>query len=168
MVPWSAGLVISSQPSSASTRLRSPLSTLPAGAIDRGATVHTDGWPAYLGLPKLGYEHERTVNSAQHVVMPGVHRIASLLKRWLLGTHQGRASPEHLDAYLNEFTFRFNRRHSRRRGLLFYRLLGQAVLTDPITYRSLIVNTRPGRPRPTLPIRSPSAPAIARPWRTST
>ena len=87
------------------------------GAVESGATVHTDGWPAYLALPKHGYEHERTVMSAQpdpaHVVMPGVHRIASLLKRWLLGTHQGSASPEHLDAYLNEFTFRFNRRRSR-------------------------------------------------------
>ena len=80
------------------------------GAIEPGTTVHTDGWPAYLSLPEHGYEHERTVMSARsdpaHVVMPGVHRIASLLKRWLLGTHQGRVSPEHLDAYLNEFTFR--------------------------------------------------------------
>ena len=58
--------------------------------------------------------------------MPGVHRVASLLQRWLLGTHQGGVSPEHLDAYLNEFTFRFNRRRSRRRGLLFYRLLEQS------------------------------------------
>ena len=74
--------------------------------------------------------------------MPGVHRVASLLERWLLGTHQGRVSPEHLDAYLNEFTFRFNRRNSRRRGLLFYRLLQQAILTNPITYRSLVVNPR--------------------------
>ena len=90
-------------------------------------------------------------NDPAHVVMPGVHRIASLLKRWLLGTHQGSVGPDHLDAYLNEFTFRFNRRGSRRRGLLFYRLLEQAILADPITYRSLIVNPRPGRPRPTLP-----------------
>ena len=83
-----------------------------------------------------------------HVLMPGVHRVASLLKRWLLGTHQGSVGPEHLDAYLNEFTFRFNRRGSRRRGLLFYRLLEQAILADPITYRSLIANPHPGRPRP--------------------
>ena len=77
-----------------------------------------------------------------HAVMPGVHRIASLLKRWLLGTHQGRVSPEHLDAYLNEFTFRFNRRRSGRRGLLFYRLLEQAVLAEPVRYRTLVA--RPG------------------------
>jgi hypothetical protein len=100
--------------------------------------------------------------------MSGVHRVASLLKRWLLGTHQGSVGPEHLDAYLNEFTFRFNRRHSRRRGLLFYWLLEQAILADPITYRSLIVNPRFGRPRPTLPIRSPAAPASERPWREPT
>ncbi len=75
------------------------------------------------------------------------------------GWHRAPARP---------YTFRFNRRHSRRRGLLFYRLLEQAVLTDPITYQSLIVNPRPGRPRPTLPIRSPPPPATERPWRTPT
>ena len=90
-------------------------------------------------------------NDPAHVVTLGVHRIASLLGRWLLGTHQGRVSPEHLDAYLNEFTFRFNRRRSRRRGLLFYRLLQQAILTDPITYRSLVVNPRATGLRPALP-----------------
>ena len=113
-------------------------------AVQPGATVHTDGWQAYWTVGDGGYEHERTIMRAQHdpahVVMPGVHRVASLLKRWLLGTHQGSVGPEHLDAYLNEFTFRFNRRGSRRRGLLFYRLIEQAILADPITYRSLIVN----------------------------
>ena len=74
--------------------------------------------------------------------MPGVHRVASLLQRWLLGTHQGAVGPEHLDAYLNEFTFRFNRRHSRRRGMLFYRLLEQSIAADPITYSSLIANPK--------------------------
>jgi transposase-like protein len=141
-------------------------------AVEPGATVHTDGWQAYWTVPDRGYEHERTIMRAQpdpaHVVMPGVHRVASLLKRWLLGTHQGSVGPEHLDAYLNEFTFRFNRRGSRRRGLLFYRLLEQAILADPITYRSLIVNPQPGRPRPSPPIRSPAAPAAERPWRDST
>ena len=70
--------------------------------------------------------------------MPAVHRVSSLLKRWLLGTHQGSVSPEHLDAYLGEFTFRFNRRSSRRRGLLFHRLLEQAVITPPTTYTQTI------------------------------
>ena len=128
-------------------------------AVEPGATVHTDGWQAYRTVPERGYEHERTIMRAQHdpahVAMPGVHRVASLLKRWLLGTHQGSVGPEHLDAYLNEFAFRFNRRDSRRRGLLFYRLLQQAILADPITYRSLIVTPRPGRPRPSPPIRYP-------------
>jgi transposase-like protein len=135
-------------------------------AVKPGATVRTDGWQAYWTVPDRGYRHDRTIMRAQHdpahVVMPGVHRVASLLKRWLLGTHQGSVGPEHLDAYLNEFTFRFNRRGSRRRGLLFYRLLEQAILADPITYCSLIVNPRPGRPRPTLPIRSPARPSRGR------
>ena len=73
-----------------------------------------------------------------HVAMPAVDRVASLLKRWLLGTHQGSVSPKHLDAYLNEFTFRFNRRSSRRRGLLFHRLLRQAVLAPPTTYEQIV------------------------------
>ncbi|MGZ6639725.1 MAG: IS1595 family transposase [Solirubrobacteraceae bacterium] len=141
-------------------------------AVEPGATVHTDGWQAYWNLPERGFEHERTVMRQQsdpaHVVMPGVHRVASLLQRWLLGTHQGRVSHEHLDAYLNEFTFRFNRRNSRRRGLLFYRLLEQAVAADPITYRSLVVNPTPtGRrsPPPSRPGRVAHVPAVHRPWR---
>jgi transposase-like protein len=138
-------------------------------AIEPGAIVHTDGWQAYWTVREHGYQHERTVMRKQsdpaHIVMPGVHRVSSLLKRWLLGTHQGSIGPEHLDAYLNEFTFSFNRRHSRRRGLLFYRLLEQAVTTDPVTYRSLIATPRPGGPRPTLPTRAPAASKIERPWR---
>lgn len=138
-------------------------------AVEPGATVHTDGWQAYWTVPDHGYEHKRTVMRQQsepaHVVMPGVHRVASLLKRWLLGTHQGSVSPGHLDAYLNEFAFRFNRRGSRRRGLLFHRLLEQAVITEPVTYRSLIVNPRPGGRRPVLPVRSPKSAVTARPWR---
>ena len=78
--------------------------------VESGSTVHTDGWQAYWTVPEHGYTHERTVmrkqNDPAHVAMPGVHRIASLLQRWLLGTHQGAVSAEHLDAYLNEFTFR--------------------------------------------------------------
>lgn len=141
-------------------------------AIEPGATVHTDGWQAYLTLGERGYEHDRTIMSHQadpaHVVMPGVHRVASLLQRWLLGTHQGAVSRAHLDAYLNEFTFRFNRRTSRRRGLLFYRLLEQAITADPITYRSLISAPHPtGRrpPRARRPGRVAVTAAVARPWR---
>jgi hypothetical protein len=98
-----------------------------------------------------------------------VHRIASLLKRWLLGTHQGSASPAHLDAYLNEFSFRFNRRRSRRRGLLFYRLLQQAILAELVTYRQLVANPQPrDRPQPLHLRRRGRAPAVLaadRPWR---
>jgi transposase-like protein len=115
-----------------------------------GSVILTDGWQGYSGLPAHGFVHKRTSLRAgsdpAHVVQPGVHRVASLLKRWLLGTHQGAVRSEHLDAYLNEFTFRFNRRTSRQRGMVFYRLLEQAVVTDPAPYRDIIgggLNDRP-------------------------
>ena len=99
--------------------------------------VHTDGWHGYNDLSKHGYEHRTTVLSSSgnpaHVSMPGVHRVASLLKRWILGTHQGAVTPAHLQSYLEEFTFRFNRRTARSRGLVFRRLLEQAVVTSPVT-----------------------------------
>jgi transposase-like protein len=111
-------------------------------AVQPGSTVHTDGWNGYNDLAKHGYDRKVTVISAggdpAHVVMPGVHRVASLLKRWLLSTHQGAVSKQHLDYYLDEYTFRFNRRHSGARGLLFYRLLQQAVASDPVPYRRLV------------------------------
>lgn len=108
-------------------------------AVEPGAEVHTDGWNGYKGLAKHNYHHRPTSLSATgdpaHVVMPGVHTVAALLKRWLLGTHQGSVTAAHLDAYLDEFAFRFNRRKSRRRGMLFYRLLENAVVTEPTRYR---------------------------------
>jgi hypothetical protein len=79
-----------------------------------------------------------TSGDPAHVAMPGVHRVASLLKRWILGTHQGSVSDEHLQAYLEEFTFRFNRRTSRSRGLVFFRLLEQIAVTDQVTEQNLI------------------------------
>jgi hypothetical protein len=110
--------------------------------IEPGAHVRTDGSGAYLQLGNLGYQHHRTVllgaESPAHVSMAGVHRVASLVKRWILGTHHGSVQPAHLDAYLDEFVFRFNRRTSTSRGLLFYRLLQQAVLTDPVTYADVV------------------------------
>jgi hypothetical protein len=94
-------------------------------------------WSGYNGLSEHGFTRIITVQSSSgypaHVSMPGVHRIASLLKRWILGTHQGSVVPEHLQAYLEEFTFRFNRRTSRSRGLVFRRLLERAVATGPVT-----------------------------------
>jgi transposase-like protein len=113
-------------------------------SIEPGSVVHTDGWAAYKGIEKLGYKHKQTVllgqkeKNAASKLLPRVHRVASLLKRWLLGTHQGAVSAEHLDYYLDEFTFRFNRRTSRSRGKLFYRLLQQAVEIAPTTYKSMI------------------------------
>ena len=116
-------------------------------AVAPGSEVRTDGSPAYRSLPKHGYRHQQNVmvgsDLLAHFTMPGVHRVASLLKRWLLGTHHGAVQPNQLDYYLDEFTFRFNRRTSRSRGLLFYRVLEQAVITDPVTYRH-IVATRQG------------------------
>jgi transposase-like protein len=106
-----------------------------------GASVHTDGWSGYADLPMHGYIHHKDVLSSSgdpaHVAMPGVHRVASLVKRWILGTHQGSLVADHLQAYLEEFTFRFNRRSSRSRGLVFRRLLEQAVITGPITVLDL-------------------------------
>ena len=102
-----------------------------------GSEVHTDAWKGYDALPKRGYTRRVTNLSTSedpaHVVMPGVHRVASLLKRWILGTHQGSVASDHLQAYLEEFTFRFNRRTSGSRGLVFRRLLEQAIVTRPIT-----------------------------------
>jgi transposase-like protein len=112
-------------------------------AVTPGSRVVTDGLQSYRGLAAAGYVHERKViqgsGETPDVLLPRVHRVASLLKRWLLGTHQGRPARAHLPYYLDEFTFRFNRRTARHRGLLFYRLLQQAVAVDsPIPYARLI------------------------------
>ncbi len=115
---------------------------LPALAqiVEPGTLVQTDGWKAYSGLKKLGYSHEVIRQSAElgENLLPKINLTASLLKRWLLGTHQGAVRPDHLDYYLDEFTFRFNRRTSKSRGLLFYRLLQQAVVLEPVRGKDLI------------------------------
>ena len=114
--------------------------------VDPSSVVCTDGSAAYLGLKSLGFEHERKVmlgsDLAAHASMPGVHRVASLIKRWILGTHQGSVQPDQLDFYLDEFVFRFNRRSSRSRGMLFYRLMEQAVRTAPVTYADVALKRR--------------------------
>lgn len=115
-------------------------------SVESGSVIHTDGWQAYGGLKKEGYRHEVTkmmhqTQSPSHL-LPRVHRVVSLLKRWLMGTHQGAVSIEHLDYYLDEFTFRFNRRTSRSRGKLFYRLVQQAVATQPSPYKDMIRHVR--------------------------
>jgi transposase-like protein len=108
--------------------------------IEGGSVVITDGWRGYNGVKKMGYRHERVVGDSlgKDEVLPRVHRVASLLKRWLLGTHHGRVEVKHLDRYLGEFNFRFNRRTSRSRGLLFYRLLQNAVQIEPEGYREIV------------------------------
>jgi len=110
-----------------------------ADAIEPDSTVRTDGLNAYMGLG--GYVHDRHVQRRQPEgvhLLPRVHLVVSLLKRWLLGTHQGAIHQAHLDYYLDEFTFRFNRRTSASRGKLFYRLLQQAMQVDPAPYKSIV------------------------------
>ncbi len=115
-------------------------------AVQPDSVVITDGFQGYAGLAGLGYRHDRKIvlgsGESADAVLPRVHRVASLLKRWLLGTHQGAVSREHLDYYLDEFTFRFNRRTSRHRGKLFYRLLEQAVVVDPVPYSAMVKGIR--------------------------
>ena len=146
-------------------------------AIEPGATVVTDAWKSYP--PALGPDYlHRPINLARsgtkaNVLLPGVHRIASLAKRWLLGTHQGAVEGDHLQAYLDEFAFRFNRRKSEFRGLLFRRLLEQAVGVGPVSYSSLVADPAP-KSKPPLPpggsrarARSLAVPMVpaSRPWR---
>jgi hypothetical protein len=120
--------------------------------VEPGSVIRTDGGSIYNSLAEV-YRHERfPVRSTMpnsvpaHVPLPGVHRVASLLKRWLLGTHQGAVKPAQLDHYLDEFVFRFNRRTSRSRGLLFYRLLEQAVVTAPVTYNDVTRKSSAAKP----------------------
>lgn len=120
-------------------------------SVELGSVVHTDGWLGYAPLESKGYGHEITFLRGQKKspseLLPRVHRVVSLLKRWLLGTHQGAVSFEHLDYYLDEFTFRFNRRNSRSRGKLFFRLVQQAVAVEPTTYRSIVGTPQASRSR---------------------
>ena len=104
------------------------------GMVEPGSTVRTDGWRGYNGLRACGYAHDvvgRAETEPGFDPTPLVHRIASLLKRWLMGTHHGRVESSHLAYYLDEFAFRFNRRTSRSRGKLFYRLVQQALMVPP-------------------------------------
>lgn len=101
--------------------------------IELGSTVETDGWQGYMCITRHGYKHQRRIMPDRRVekrdqdLLPRVHRVSSLFKRWVLGTYQGRVDAKYLQRYLDEFVFRFNRRTSGSRGLLFYRLLNNAV-----------------------------------------
>jgi transposase-like protein len=143
--------------------------------VEPGSTIISDGYVSYRGPALAGYIHDPINVSASgvraHIVLPGVHRVASLVKRWLLGTHHGAIEADHIQVYLDEFAFRFNRRKSATQGMLFYRLLEQAVATKPTTYRDLVAVPRPKRIKPTLPASRRSASAslagipLDRPWR---
>ena len=107
--------------------------------VKSGNTIQTDGWGSYGRLSELGYLHEiiRKEATVGGNLLPKVNRVAALLKRWLLGTYQGRVEPSHMDYYLDEYVFRFNRRTSRSRGKLFYRLIEQAVTIKPVTAQEI-------------------------------
>ena len=133
---------------------------------------------SYHGIAGLGYAHVRRSQRAARArgedpgkLLPGVHRVASLAKRWLLGTHQGSVEDKHLQSYLNEFCLRFNRRRPRSRGLVFYRVLELAVGHQPVRYRHLIAHPKHKAKPPEAPGQRGHPPSIerpraARPWRT--
>lgn len=118
-------------------------------AVEPGSIVRTDGWVSYSQLDSLGYIHEVVREEADvgDNLLPSCHRVAGLLKRWLLGTHHGAVSHEHLAYYLDEYTFRFNRRTSRHRGKLFYRLLQQTMAVDPAPLRKMVQHARGLKPK---------------------
>ena len=103
--------------------------------IEIGTTITTDGWKGYVDINKMGYKRiisdQTKLLDGEHI-LPHVHRIASLLKRWLLGTHQSYVTKNYLQYYLDEFVFRHNRRKSKSRGLLFYTLIQEAAKVKPI------------------------------------
>jgi transposase-like protein len=115
--------------------------------VGRGSEVRTDAYHGYDDVGRHRFSHVvvdvKESGDPAHVAMPHVHRVASLVKRWLLGTHQGAVTHDQLDYYLDEFTFRFNRRRSRHRGLLFYRLIEGALAADPHPYATLLTPQTP-------------------------
>jgi transposase-like protein len=149
------------------------------GHVQPGARVITDAWMGYHGLAGLGYVHERRSQRAARArgedpgeLLPAVHRVASLAKRWLLSTHQGSVDEAHLQSYLDEFVFRFNRRRSRSRGLVFYRVLELAAGHDPVRYQDIVAGKRPRKIPPTPPATRGHPPSLERPpaerpWRAS-
>ena len=147
--------------------------------VELGATVITDAWQGYHGLDKLGYVHDRRSQRAsrargedRHQRPPATRSVTSLAKRWLPGTRQGSVYRPHLPAYLDEFVFRFNRRYSRSRGMLFFRVLELAVLHAPVRYEHLIAAKRPPAEPPDPPAARGHPPTLERPpanrpWRAA-
>lgn len=107
--------------------------------IEPGSTLITDGWSGYREIHKFGYKHKVLTykEEGNGRFLPGVNIVMSLLKRWIMGTHQGAVRRSHLDYYLDEFVFRFNRRTSQSRGKLFYRMIQQAVQIEPVTNKNI-------------------------------
>ena len=108
--------------------------------VEQGTEIITDGFSSYSFLSTVGYGHKVYIQKTaktEDEKLPHVHLIISLVKRWVLGTHQGAVSEKHMQAYLDEYTFRFNRRKAAKRGLLFYRLLEGAVSVGPVTTKEL-------------------------------
>lgn len=144
--------------------------------IEEGSVVVTDGLPAYKTIDATGdYTHKahdiKNSGHQAHELLPGVHRVAANLKTWITGTFHGSVSPEHLQVYLEEFTFRFNRRRSRSRGMLFYRLLECSLAAAPLQYSTLVRVQRPKKSAPTPP-KNPTLTHQAfeprhRPWRAA-
>ena len=146
--------------------------------VQPGAKVITDGWAAYRAISGQGYQHRpinqkaaRAAGEDPDSLLPAVHRVASLCKRWLPGTHQGSVDAAHLPAYLNEFVFRFNRRRSASRGMVSCRVLELAAGHEPVRYADLLASKKPRRAKrarggtghpPSL-----ERPAADRPWRTA-
>ena len=130
-------------------------------SIEPGSLLHTDGWRGYASISNHGYRHRVTLikrrSEKSSELPPRAHRVIALLKRWLLGTHQGAVGIDHLQEYLDEFAFRFNRRKSRSRGKLFYRLAQQAVAIAPTTYREIVDSKNSGKPRHHNPLGLPES-----------
>ena len=118
---------------------RSILETFIESKIEKGTKVITDGWVGYDQIETKGYAHEiqKTIQIDGEEILPELHRVASLLKRWLLGTHQSYCVTEYMEYYLDEFVFRYNRRRSNSRGLLFKILLEQAMGQKATTYKEI-------------------------------
>ena len=146
--------------------------------ITPGSLVISDALSSYPNaLAGSEYQHEpiniQRSGLKAHQLLPGVHRLFSLSKRWLEGTHQGAVEAEHLQSYLDEFIFRFNRRTAHKRGLLFLRLIERAVEADPIRYRDIVANPQPTGLTRTPPRRRQWPRTLAvdpldRPWRATT
>ena len=123
----------------------SPLVAFVKHMVEPGSVVITDGWEAYAGLKQAGFKHRpRAINASEKTaatLLPRVHRVALLLKRWLLRTHQGTLSSEQLDSYLDEFTFLFNRRTAKYRGKLFHRLVAQVITVEPSLFSKLVADS---------------------------